>query len=109
MSHFYGTLDGQAGRTTRCGSKKSGYKAVAASYQGAIEVLLGYDQKSGQDIAIVRFVPWHGNGGGPDCALPYNGFGCTGTLLYSGPVNPTESDLLTGITNRLAGTLIQSR
>lgn len=90
MSHFYGTLNGQAGQATRSGSKSSGYRAVAASYQGAIQTWLWHDSKTGLDMAMVQFVPWQGAGGGPDSAK------IGGTILYSGPINPDAGQLWAG-------------
>ena len=101
MSHFYGTLDGQAGQATRCGSKRSGYKAVAASWQGAVEVVLHHDSVSGKDMVTIHFVPWQGTGGGPDAA----GRSYSRTLLYRGPVNPNETELLVGLSDRLANAI----
>ena len=70
MSHFYGTLRGQAGEATRCGSKNSGLTAWAASWQGAVQISL-YEQ-DGVDMANVSLIPWQGAG--------------VSKLLYSGPV-----------------------
>jgi hypothetical protein len=47
MAHFYGTLKGQAGEATRRGSKGSGLKVAAASWNGAVYVRLWH--KAGED------------------------------------------------------------
>ena len=62
MSHFYGTLTGQAGEATRCGSKGSGVRTIAASWSGAIQVSLWYNARTGQDEYTVARVPWSGRG-----------------------------------------------
>jgi len=73
MSHFYGTLQGARGKATRRGHKTTGLVTIAASWRGAIQVCLRYDVKSGEDIAAIYFVPWHGNG--------------RNMLIYAGPVS----------------------
>lgn len=62
MSHFYGVVQGQRGDATRCGSKGSGLRAVAASWAGAIKVSLHVDDQ-GRDCFQVRQVQWQ-NGAG---------------------------------------------
>lgn len=76
MSHFYGVLRGQAGETTRCGSKVSGVRTVAASWHGAIAVHVWFDEKTGEDRYRVDRIPWCGNGKayGPDEALAEGSF-----------------------------------
>lgn len=61
MSHFYGTLDGNRGEATRCGSKDSGLRTTAASWAGAIKVELSVDDE-GRDCFEVRQIPWRGKG-----------------------------------------------
>lgn len=61
MSHFYGTMQGVRGKTTRCGTATSGLQVVAASWSGAIEVTL-YQDEDGEDCFIVRQIPWNGHG-----------------------------------------------
>jgi hypothetical protein len=41
MAHFYATIKGQAGEATRRGSKGSGLKVAAASWNGAVYVPFG--------------------------------------------------------------------
>ena len=76
MSHFYGTLQGNRGQATRCGTKNSGIQTVAASWQGCVKVNLY--EKDGTDYATVSLAPWHGVG--------------TSKLLYEGPVNGTKEE-----------------
>lgn len=40
MSHFYGQLQGNCGRATRCGTKNSGIWASAQSWTGSVTVTL---------------------------------------------------------------------
>lgn len=75
MSHFYGTLKGSRGEATRGGTKNSGLHVVAASWQGAVEVYLTEDTKTGQDVAHVALIQWHGRGQYPP------------KVLYDGPVS----------------------
>lgn len=71
MSHFYGTIEGNRGRATRCGTVGSGMMTIAASWQGAVRVDL-YDEK-GVDMACVSLTPWEGRG--------------ISSILYEGPVS----------------------
>ena len=72
MAHFYGTVSGKArSQASRLGSKNSGLRTVAASWQGAVAVDLY--QHDGRDFAQVTLIPWHGNG--------------TTRVIYDGPVN----------------------
>lgn len=73
MAHFYGSIQGNRGEATRCGTAGSGFQAVAASWQGAVYTTLEYDEKSDSDWAYVRLNPWRGAGTVMD--------------LYRGPVN----------------------
>ena len=43
MSHFYGTIYGNRGAGTRCGTKDSGMVAIAASWDGCIRTYTWYD------------------------------------------------------------------
>ena len=61
MSHFYGTVQGNRGQGTRCGTKASGMDVTAASWNGAIETELYVDEK-GRDCYVVREVFWCGRG-----------------------------------------------
>ena len=62
MSHFYGTLAGNRGQASRCATKASGITTVAASWTGAVEVSLHYDEESGENRYFVQLIPWHGVG-----------------------------------------------
>lgn len=61
MSHFYGTLQGTRGEATRCGTKNSGIRTIAASWKGAIAVYV-YQDEQGRDCFKVEQRPWHGSG-----------------------------------------------
>lgn len=87
MAHFYGTLNGQAGEATRCGSLRSGLKTVAAAWGGAVVVELSSRTRpdgSQYDHATVRFETWSGSQAASRCT----------NVLYSGPVNPNDAELL---------------
>lgn len=44
MAHFYGVVKGQARtRATRCGSKRSGLRTSAKTWDAEIEVVLNYN------------------------------------------------------------------
>jgi len=63
MSHFYGTINGKAkNESTQCGSKNSGLNIVAASWEGAVEVEIRYDEKNDCDMVSVKLIPWKSNG-----------------------------------------------
>lgn len=42
MSLFYGTVEGQRGPATRCGTSSSGIRAAAQSWNGSVIVRLRY-------------------------------------------------------------------
>jgi hypothetical protein len=71
MAHFLGQIEGQRGPASRLGSKASGLRTVAASWQGAVETTLY--EREGVDYARVSLRPWHGNG--------------TSQLIFDGPVS----------------------
>jgi len=73
MSHFYGIISGNRGEATRGGSRDSGYRATAASWQGSVQVYLHHNADTGIDEARVTLEPWHGAG--------------TSVVLYDGPVS----------------------
>lgn len=73
MSHFYGTVEGQAQTTaTRRGSKKSGLVTHAASWDGAVRVQAYYNEYHKEDWVRVWLTTWHGSGVQPDVCL-YHG------------------------------------
>ncbi len=71
MSHFYGTIKGTRGDSTRCGTKNSGMETFCASWAGAIRSF-AYIDKEGVDCVIVEKVKWKGAG--------------ESVLLYDGPI-----------------------
>lgn len=73
MAHFYGTLQGNRGQASRCGTKGSGLHIRAGSWQGGIQVDLEYDPATGTNMAYVSQIKWR------------NGVGVN-KVLYSGPV-----------------------
>lgn len=72
MAHFYGTLKGGRGKSTRCGTKSSGMEAVAATWGGAVRVTIDH-REDGKDIAIVELIKWKGAG--------------VNAVLFRGPVD----------------------
>ncbi|MEE8489910.1 MAG: hypothetical protein V3S43_06205 [Acidimicrobiia bacterium] len=60
MAHFYGTLEGNRGEATRCGSKDSGVETYAAGWGGAIRVKVYHED--GKDHFVVCQVPWRSGG-----------------------------------------------
>ena len=62
MSHFYGTMQGDRGQTTQCGTKRSGMTTIATSWAGAVEVVLYHEELSNLDQARVSLIPWKDNG-----------------------------------------------
>lgn len=77
MSHFYGVVEGSA-RTpaTRRGTKSSGLKTTAASWEGSVVVRIWRNLYTDSDWATVELQPWHGAG--------------TTRLLWRGPVSGEE-------------------
>lgn len=60
MAHYYGTVSGQAKtKATRRGSRSSGLKVAAASWNGAVYVRLWHE--NGKDHYAVELGPWQGN------------------------------------------------
>lgn len=79
MAHFYGELNGARGPASRLGTKGSGLKVVAASWQGAVKTTLYHNSRDGKDYALVMLVPWRGKG--------------VSRVLYEGPVDgPVEQE-----------------
>ncbi len=78
MAHFYGELNGARGPASRLGTKGSGLKVVAASWQGAVKTTLYHNSRDGKDYAIVALIPWHGKG--------------VSRILYEGPVDAPAPD-----------------
>ena len=67
MSHFYGTLNGNRGQTTRQGTKRTGLTAVAASWAGCVKVYVYIDQQ-GRDAFVIYQDTWQGAGTRQDIA-----------------------------------------
>ena len=61
MAHFYGTLAGYRGKTSRLGTKDSGLTTTAAGWKGAISVTV--TEVDGIDYYTVSLGPWQGSGG----------------------------------------------
>lgn len=53
MSTFYGTVEGQRGPATRCGSRSSGIRTAAQSWDGSVIVNLSYSERDGEDTLMV--------------------------------------------------------
>ncbi len=79
MSHFYGTLNGSRGEATRCGDKKTGLAAVAASYEGAVMAHVYHNAEAKADYVRIDFIKWHGEG--------------RSLTIYDGPVNPRDEEI----------------
>ena len=62
MAHFYGTLDGNRGTASRLGTRGSGLRTTAASWEGSVRVCLHHDEETDTDFAHVTLEPWHGAG-----------------------------------------------
>lgn len=62
MAHFYGTLRGSAGETSRTGTKSSGLTTYTASWNGAVRSHVYYNDEYKQDWVIVELVEWQGIG-----------------------------------------------
>ncbi len=62
MAHFYGSIQGNRGEATRLGTKNSGLETVAASWEGAVQVQVIYNERLDCDMVEVRLIPWHGQG-----------------------------------------------
>lgn len=82
MAHFIGYIKGARGEASRLGHKSSGMSTTAASWQGAVDVWLYHDEKTGTDMARVSLKPWHGHG--------------IARELYDGPVSGTIYQPKTG-------------
>ena len=76
MSHFYGTLKGNRGEGSRCGSKNSGMRTTCGSWQGGVCASAWYNEEKDEDFVRVSLIPWHGAG--------------TSRVLYEGPISGKE-------------------
>jgi hypothetical protein len=77
MARFLAEIEGQRGKTSRLGSKKSGISGTVASWEGSVYVRLWHDEETGRDMADVALAPWHNAG--------------VSRQLYSGPVSGSKS------------------
>lgn len=94
MAHFFGSVNGQSrNEASRLGSKRSGLSVVAASWQGAVEVSLNHNERTGIDQCCVSLRPWHGAG--------------THISLYRGPVGDYQpvGDPLVDAADRLVSAI----
>lgn len=57
MSHFYGSITGNAGSATRAGSKSSGYTAWAQNSRAQVEVRLFHHTDIDRDTADILLRP----------------------------------------------------
>lgn len=73
MSHFYGTLQGNRGEATRCGSKDSGMQTHCASWSGAVRCQAWHDEDNDVDMVRVELTEWQCNG--------------SRRVLYVGPIS----------------------
>jgi hypothetical protein len=62
MAQFRGSIQGQRGEASRLGSKGSGLQVEAASWQGAVNVEMWYDERQDRDMFRVEQTPHHGRG-----------------------------------------------
>ena len=62
MAEFYGQLTGRGNPISRAGQKNYGLTTTAASWDGAIKVILSHNYKTGQNEFVVQMIPWQGNG-----------------------------------------------
>ena len=74
MSHFYGTLEGNRGTASRCGSKKSGMATNCASWEGRVSCHAYHNHKTKTDWVRVTLDTWQGRGQYPP------------VVLYHGPI-----------------------
>ena len=74
MSHFYGTVQGNRGEGTRCGTKDSGMTTYTASWDGAIRCTTYV--KNNVDWVLVEKTKWQGVG--------------EHKILYHGPIGKVK-------------------
>jgi len=73
MSTFYGTIIGNRGAATRGGSKASGFRAAAQSYDGSVITHLNYDDNGNLKVTI-------GTNDRSSCCTDWNSADFTGTF-----------------------------
>lgn len=62
MAHFHGTVEGNGGPASRCGTKISGLTTYASSGYGAIRVEMWYDEELKCNRFQVNQVTWNDQG-----------------------------------------------
>lgn len=72
MSHFYGTLEGNRGTASRCGSKKSGMATTCAAKEGRVTCHAYHNYETNSDWVTVELDIWQ----------DYSG----SIVLYNGPI-----------------------
>lgn len=73
MAHFYGSVQGSRGQAHRAGGRASGLNVTAASWEGAVQVRLFFNEETNSDWCVVSLGRWHGRG--------------SERVLYRGPVD----------------------
>ena len=59
MSHYYGAIHGSRNTpVTRCGTKVSGITSYTASWDGAIETNMWFNETEDQDYVEINRVLW---------------------------------------------------
>jgi len=53
MAHFYGTVQGSKGKTTRCGTKKSGMVCTVSGWDTGVQVEVEFDTVKQKDIVKI--------------------------------------------------------
>lgn len=53
MAHFYGSMQGNRGEATRCGSKESGIEAHIRGWVIGVRVFCSYDEKLRKDVITI--------------------------------------------------------
>ena len=76
MSYFYGTVKGGRSEATRQGTKTSGLVSHSASMEGAVKVVLSYDDTLEKVVASISLTTWPYANAGVDrhlMTLPIDG------------------------------------
>jgi hypothetical protein len=60
MSHFYGSIEGNGGEATRCGTKTSGIVAKVRSWSGNCFAWLVHNEFTNLDELAIDIQPEHG-------------------------------------------------
>jgi hypothetical protein len=58
MSFYYGTVQGGTSEASRQGTKKTGLVTHTASMEGAVKVVLDYDDKLEKVVATISLTSW---------------------------------------------------